>query len=173
MIEPIGGLCNRLRTIDSAVALGLEIGLPVHVLWHIHSRIGSSFGDLFQTPEEICKLEEFTSDILKKKQIGIRRALDLRSPRSYCLQKDIKALTDSEFDFRQFAGRKRLHFKTFTRFFRPYGIKRLFRPTPALQQVIDNQCAEFQNCVGVHIRRTDHGPSIKYSPTSIFIDTMK
>ncbi len=172
-IEPIGGLCNRLRAIDSAVALGHDIGLPVHVLWRIHSRIGSSYCDLFQTPEEICKLEEFTSGFLKLNRARIGRALDVRRPRSYCLEKDIRDLVKAEFDFRQLKGRKRLYFKTLCRFFRPYGIKRLFRPTPALQQVIDNQCAEFQNCVGVHIRRTDHGPSIKYSPTSMFIEKMK
>lgn len=172
-IEPIGGLCNRLRAIDSAVALGLDIGQPVHVVWRIHSRLGASFSDLFQTPEEICSLEEFTSEFVKLNQAGMRRALDVRRPRSNCVQKDIKELIASDFDFRQLRGRKHLYFKTLSRFFHPYGIKQLFRPTPALQQVIDNQCAEFQNCVGVHIRRTDHGPSIKYSPTSSFVDTMK
>ncbi len=172
-IEPIGGLCNRLRAIDSAVALGLDIGQPVHVIWRIHSRLGASFGDLFQMPEEICTLEEYTSGFVKLNQAGIRRALDVRRPRSNCLQKDIKKLIDSDFDFRQLKDRKHLYFKTLSRFFRPYGIKQLFRPTPALQQVIDNKCAEFQNCVGIHIRRTDHVPSIKYSPTSMFIDMMK
>lgn len=173
MIEPMGGLCNRLRTIDSAVALGHDIDLPVHVLWHINRRVGSSFSDLFQMPEEIYRMEEFTGGYLKLKRIKIRRALDVRRPRSYCLQADIKELLDQDFDFRQFSHRNRLHFKTFERFFRPYGIKRLFRPIPAIQQVIDNRCGDFENCVGVHIRRTDHRISMKYSPTSMFIDRMK
>lgn len=172
-IEPIGGLCNRLRAVDSSVAFGLDIGLPVHVLWHINGRVGSSFSGLFQTPEEIYRLEEFTSDFLKLKRLKICRALDVRRPRSYCLQKDVKELLDLDFDFRQFNHRNRLHFRTLSRFFRPYGIKRLFRPIPAIQQVIDNRCADFENCVGVHIRRTDHGPSKKYSPTSMFVDRMK
>jgi len=172
-IEPIGGLCNRFRAIDSAVALGHEIGLPVHVLWQINERVGSSFSDLFQMPEEIYRLTEFTSGFLKLRQIKICRALDVRRPRSYCLQKDVKELLDLGFDFRQFNHRNRLHFRTFNRFFRPYGIKSLFRPVQAIQQVIDNRCADFENCVGVHIRRTDHRPSIKYSPTSMFVDRMK
>ncbi len=172
-IEPMGGLCNRFRAIDSAVALGHEIGLPVHVLWHINDRVGASFSDLFQTPEEIYRLTEFSSDFLKLKQVQICRALDVRRPSSYCLRADIKKLLDQDFDFRQFSRRKRLHFKTLDRFFHPYGIKRLFRPLPAIQQVIDSRCAGFVNCVGVHIRRSDHRISMKYSPTSMFVDRMK
>lgn len=173
MIEPMGGLCNRLRTIDSAVALGHDIELPVHVLWHINTRVGSSFSGLFQVPEEICRLEEFTQGYLKRKRLKICRALDMRRPRSYCLQTDIKQLLDQDFDFRLFSRRNRLHFKTFDRFFRPYGIKRLFRPLPAIQQVIDNRCTDFEHCVGIHVRRGDHRISMKYSPTSMFVDRMK
>lgn len=173
MIEPMGGLCNRLRAIDSAVALGKDIDLPVRLLWHINTRIGSSFSGLFQLPQEIYGLEEFTDGYLKLNRINICRALDVRRPRSYCLRKDIKKLLGQDFDFRQFSGRRRLHFKTLDRFFRPYGIKRLFKPLPAIQQVIDSRCADFENCVGVHIRRTDHRISMKYSPTSMFVDRMK
>jgi hypothetical protein len=173
MIEPMGGLCNRLRTIDSAVALGQDIELPVHVLWHINTRVGSSFSGLFQMPQEFYRLEEFTEAYLKQKWVSICRALDVRRPRSYCLRRDIKKLLDQDFDFRQFSRRKRLHFKTQDRFFRPYGIKRLFRPLPAIQQVIDSRCSGFENCVGVHVRRADHRISMKYSPTSMFLDRMK
>jgi len=173
MIEPMGGLCNRLRTIDSAVALGQDIELPVRVSWHINTRVGSSFSELFEIPQEIYRLEEFTEGYLKLKRVNICRALDVRRPRSYCLRKDIRKLLDQDFDFRQFRRRKRLHFKTLDRFFRPYGIKRLFRPLPAIQQVIDSQCSDFENCVGVHIRRTDHRISMKYSPTPMFLDRMK
>lgn len=171
-IEPTGGLCNRLRTIDSAVALGQEIEKPVHIIWNINNRFGCSFPRLFEVPAEISSIRDKTPGPLPISKIDVCRLLDLRRPRSNCNNHDIQQLHRAGFDFRSLRSRSRLHFKTLDRFFDPYGIKHLFVPTAKLQDAVADRCAEFDGCVGVHIRRTDHRPS-KYSPTSQFIEKMR
>jgi hypothetical protein len=49
-----------------------------------------------------------------------------------------------------------------------------FKPIKNLQNIIDTYVANFSsNTIGVHIRRTDHSTSVRYSPTKEFIKIMK
>ena len=52
----------------------------------------------------------------------------------------------------------------------PDDLRRLFRPQPAVQQLVDELCERFTpHTIGCHIRRTDNQQSIDESPLELFI----
>ncbi len=47
-LRPIGGLCNRLRTIDSALELSKKSDSEITVLWVMNNFLNAKFEDLFE-----------------------------------------------------------------------------------------------------------------------------
>ena len=43
-----GGLCNRLRAIDSAIILSKKIDKKLIVIWENNNDLGANFKDLFE-----------------------------------------------------------------------------------------------------------------------------
>ena len=52
IIQPIGGLCNRMRAINSARILAKNRKDKLVVVWNINQELGCPFEDLFQNPED-------------------------------------------------------------------------------------------------------------------------
>jgi len=46
-------------------------------------------------------------------------------------------------------------------------------PTNELKEIIEKNTRDFNNTIGLHIRRTDHFPAIEKSPLSAFIESVK
>ncbi|WP_423998828.1 hypothetical protein [Maribacter sp. IgM3_T14_3] len=59
-LKPIGGLCNRLRTIDSLISICKNTGQDLTVLWVLDESLNCSFEELFNIPE----IKEFKFVIL-------------------------------------------------------------------------------------------------------------
>lgn len=49
-VQPIGGLCNRLRVIGSYLGAARRAGVPLHVWWIPHSACPTTFAELFEMP---------------------------------------------------------------------------------------------------------------------------
>ena len=47
-LVPTGGLCNRMRAIDSAVALCEKINRKLRIIWYMYEGLNCSFFELFQ-----------------------------------------------------------------------------------------------------------------------------
>lgn len=169
IIQPSGGLCNRMRVINSGWSLARERKERLLVLWNCNSELNCPFDNLF------LPIEEF-------KLINIRSVADPRklfyqkTARSYLTNDEIlahrtpKGRLDPDY-VRELPGS--IYIFTWEQFY-PTEDYHLFRPTPELQERIGSMTARFgTSCVGVHIRRTDNQPAIGKSSTEHFIECMK
>ena len=168
IIQPSGGLCNRMRVINSAWELARKRGDRLTVLWYLCPELNCSFEALFRPVKEI-------------RVINIR---SLKDPRKLFYQltarqrfgnEDIlKNKTDGILhqDFYE-SLKNPVYLFTWEHFY-PSRDYHFYIPAPALQRRIDMITASFgKRCVGVHIRRTDNTISMGKSTTEQFIALMK
>ena len=52
IIQPIGGLCNRMRAINSARVLAKKRGETLKVIWNVNPELGCPFEELFQKTDD-------------------------------------------------------------------------------------------------------------------------
>ena len=188
-VKPIGGLCNRLRTIDAAIALATVNDSYLQVIWQLNADLNCRFEDLFDLPPSIDRIVQFdTSDrlsrfvekIYRTKIGGIIQSLYFK----YVLRSFDLVLTYDRMesyhardylgcDLPQLTADKRVYIATVHRFYpskRPFIA---FVPVERLQKIITKIAENFDNVIGVHIRRTDNRQSLAYSPTTAFIELMQ
>jgi hypothetical protein len=188
-VKPIGGLCNRLRTIDAAIALATANDSYLQVIWQLNADLNCRFEDLFDLPPSIDRivqidtsdrLNRFVEKIYRTKIGGIIQSLYFK----YVLRSFDLVLTYDRMesyharnylgcDFPQLTADKRVYITTVHRFYpadRPFID---FVPVERLQKIITKIAENFDNVIGVHIRRTDNRQSLAHSPTTAFIELMQ
>ena len=181
VIEPTGGICNRMRALDSAIAFSAEKNLKLYVVWILNSDCNCRFSDLFIVPKEFNRLVELKSgrltEILKK----CLRVFFSCFPNYYLGHKGIETLKGQWGTYIQgikkfldkLHGYNSVYIQTFSRFYYssslpPFGS---FIPLVTIQNRVSLYREE--NMVGVHIRRGDNKKSITNSPLEKFIEYMK
>jgi hypothetical protein len=188
-IKPIGGLCNRLRVIDSAIALAKKQGSYLHVIWQLNADLNCRFEDLFDLPASINQITQTNSndqisnliEKIYRKKIGgtiqnlylkyILKSFDLVL--TYDLMQDYHHRNYVGCNFPELVADRRVYISTPHAFYpadRPFGD---FVPVDRLQQIITAQSTNFGNVIGVHIRRTDNQQSWAASPTAKFMKLME
>ena len=168
IIQPSGGLCNRMRVINSACELARQRGEKLVVLWYLCQELNCPFESLFQPVEEI-------------RIINIR---SLKDPRKLFYQLTAKQRFGNEDivnhktdgvlheDFYR-SLKDPVYIFTWESFY-PSSDYHLYVPTDTLQRRINAMTAKFgSRCVGVHIRRTDNAISMGKSTTEQFIAEME
>ena len=181
IIEPLGGLCNRMRALDAAIALAQATRQPLYVIWVLDSSLNCRLEDLFQIPTCIHKV--IYIDAQKKLDLIIRKLLKFPflalGRYLYDIDDSIQnLLIEQGYEmvdiFSQFFRKSRfIYLCTGYRFYpsaRPFA---RFWVTTGLQQQIEHYAGQFDRVIGVHIRRTDNTEAIKYSPTAKFIQLMQ
>ncbi len=167
IIQPIGGLCNRMRAINSALILAKKQGKQLKVIWNVNAELGCPFEELFE-PTDAFTVMNIRSKWnvsklfyqLTRKRIGND---EIRANR------DEHGLTD---DFALTLDCP-LYIATEEHFFECHDYSP-FVPTAEIRQRIDAlTCSYGSRNVGVHIRRTDNKPAIGKSSTQAFVDSMK
>jgi hypothetical protein len=172
IIEPLGGLCNRLRACASACALAHALNRPLTIVWNIDGTLGCRFDDLFIVPDMVSRIiyknknKFFFKNVHKLiDTISVRSRFRLRQP-------DIDRLLAQKYNFRLLAQHDPVHIATCTAFYPAAVLLKSFVPLPQLQLIIDCYTKTLQNVIGVHIRRGDHAIAIKNSPTELFLAAM-
>lgn len=187
IINPTGGLANRMRFIAAALTLAKDLGIEYRIVWLSNWEIGATFEQVFEMPTELSELIEYPSTITygllysipRKKNFYLsalsrrRFALtlnDLSSPLADILRKDC-----SDNNIRQMIGKIKserdilIQGGTNIYSYSENFYRKLFKLKAELQQSVDKVIGELgQNIVGVHIRRTDNIMSINNSPDSFF-----
>ncbi len=168
IIQPSGGLCNRMRVINSAWELAKKRGDRLTVLWYLCPELNCTFESLFQPVKEI-------------RIINIRSLKDLRklfyqlTARQRFGNDDIlNHKTDGILhqDFYE-SLKNPVYIFTWEHFY-PSRDYHFYAPAAPIQSRIDTLTASFgKRCVGVHIRRTDNTISMGKSTTEQFINLMK
>lgn len=168
IIQPSGGLCNRMRVINSGLELAKRKGTALCVLWYCSDELNAPFESLFKPTEEF-KVINFTS--LK----DLRKLWYQMTARTKVSNEDIEKHTTNGTLNQDFFDSIRLPAYIFTweHFYPADEYFKLFKPTAELQKRIDAVTKHFtDDMVSVHIRRTDQINSIAYSKTENFIDLM-
>lgn len=167
IIQPIGGLCNRMRAINSAHMLAKRRNDTLHVVWFCSPELNCPFEQLFQVPKGLTIHNIYSKWNLKK--------LYLQFFSQFINNDMIKHnKTDGmlHIDFIDTLSKK-CYIATEEHFY-PCHTYDLFLPTPLLQSNIDHILQNFSShTVGVHIRRTDNMPAIGKSTTAAFISAMQ
>ncbi|WP_373540204.1 hypothetical protein [Chamaesiphon sp.] len=188
-IKPIGGLGNRLRTIDAAIALAQANHSYLEVIWQLNADLNCRFEDLFELPSSIDRIVQIdTSDLFSRlvekicrtKIGGMIQSLYFK----YVLKSFDLVLTFDRMesyhardyigcDFQQLAADKRVYIATVHRFYPSAHPFANFVPVERLQRIITEIATNFDRVIGVHIRRTDNHQSLASSPTTAFIELMQ
>jgi len=165
IIKPVGGLCNRLRVIDSAIALAVNYKIKLHIIWELNQACNCKFSDLFIVPGEIDRLTEIENKF-------VITFLNIFLPRYYYYfnNKKIANLKNQEDGIETLLTHKTVYIKTCERFYNGSAFFNLI-PREAIQNIIGSYKKE--NMIGIHVRRTDNTHSIINSPIEKFIEYMK
>lgn len=169
ILQPVGGLCNRMRTIASALQLAKRKNTNLLVFWQCNGDLNAPFESLFE-PIKGMKVINYNSSK------DVRRIFLRRISRTRISDEDITnnkvngELTESFCESLKLP----VYIKTYVQFYNVENSFKIFEPSTAIASKIKSLTADFsKNMVGVHIRRTDQKKSIEYSKTENFIDLMK
>jgi hypothetical protein len=177
-VEPLGGLCNRMRTIASYYTLARETGRGLTVVWLRDAGMNCPCARLFSLPEDIRVVE---GPYVSKARMRLRslarkltrRAEGRRFDRTVENWEAKKALT---YETALQMKAKSLYASSCYSLesdYEKYDYS-IFQPAPDILRLADELTERFPaNCVGAHIRRTDNTQSILASGTQDFIDRMR
>lgn len=178
ILKPIGGLCNRLRSISSAIQLSKDLQKPLIIYWTKARGLNCHFRDLFKPIDEINIIETNNLSILLKH--GVYRGLSIPSLTKtlykcdYKNNNDIVKSINLKSDFKKLLTHRTFFAETCEYFYPSTDTFRLFQPIDSIQDKITSATSQFDSfTIGVHIRRTDNKLSIEKSPLELFEKTMK
>jgi len=170
LVEPLGGLCNRMRTLDAALSLSQELGRELHVAWPLRSNMNCQFDALFEVPPSFASLRQFRDPKLLR-WLRVRRYR--KTYARFYDQKEMSHCVASGFSFTGITEYASVAIRTFERFYPTRSRFADFIPTASIQKQIARYTADASEMVGVHIRRTDNRRAIESSPTSQFVACMR
>lgn len=164
IVQPLGGLCNRMRVIIGAVSLAKKMGRLLTIIWTQDFTLNAKFSDLFEPiPYKVIEwpLASWRYKVLYHWNKDVKRSMllddswisanargkefdiwkDKVEGRNLFLQTNLDILFDGDYS--------------------------LLKPRMSVINVLNNVVCD-QYTIGMHIRRTDNVKAIKYSPTSLF-----
>lgn len=183
-LVPVGGLANRMKAVDSAIALSREAGSELRIIWYKDQGLNCRFDELFQQLpvdnnirlKEASFLDLWTYDRPRKKNFFLPKPFQSLFFNDCIYEADATERMYRGFDFKEWARQKRVYLASCVYFFRSDKKKLfdVFTPIASLQEKINRQTSLFnEHTIGIHIRRTDNISSIKESPTELFIEEIK
>lgn len=140
ILVPIGGLCNRLRAILSAV----DAGMTPSIEWSVNADCGARWDELFLPP------------VINGHQLLIKPCPWWNRPTLWRLRLNRLLPLPTVF-----TGNELQPYDT--------ALVQQLSPIPELQQQIDRLSQDFDaHTVGIHIRRTDHAIARQHSTDEDF-----
>jgi hypothetical protein len=177
-IVPLGGLCNRMRSMDSAIQLVNKLSDKLEVYWIKDSEMSQSFSDLFNpiALNNVSIRELDSTPILLQKgnvrNLFVPTLINNMLSRPYFDESSTDKLR--AFDFAMLEPNRQAIIRSFSRFYSTAGTYELFVPNDDVFHNIEARSSVFdQFTIGVHIRRTDNLKSTNNSPNNLFVEAMK
>ena len=169
VLEPLAGLGNRMRAIDSAIALAEDVEKPLLIQWYRNSSLNCKYDQLFK-PNEKFEVKEsgyrpfregrIFNLYFKFKAVPFTKSYNPETSRGLYEKADLHELRD----------KKSIFIASFHQFYPSRNNLQLLEPLEEIYETIKHITDRFgDNTVGIHIRRTDNIASIKHSPTNLFI----
>ncbi len=163
IIQPSGGLGNRMRVINSAYILAQKKKCKLYVLWKMCDELNCPFEELFELPKEF-KVYNFRSNF------NLKKLWMQMSQKQRFANEDIENnKTDGILNEGFFSSLSNSVYISTWEHFYPAKDYHLFIPRKALLEKVDNIAKKFgSHSVGVHIRRTDNTWAIENSKSDDF-----
>jgi hypothetical protein len=172
VLDPIGGLCNRMRAIDSGMALARHLGRDLHVVWTMRRELNCRFDRLFESLPGVrmYQLPRLPTRVyFRLLRFGVHRL----AFRDAFEQSRITALLKEKKPIDTLCRPGGIYIRTCSRFFGQKPLFTSFKPVRAIQDVVDARVAAFgPRTIGVHVRRGDNVRSIEQSPIERFIEVL-
>jgi len=195
-LVPLGGLCNRLRAILSAIALARDCEVSLQIVWLRDKGLNARFDELFVPMKDSPAAQDsgwqemVLTESSENFRYSVARKRNLWLPSLYQRLAFDTCMTDKDLlsilrqglcdDDLKKAVRERLRGRVLlqTGFgFYPADdslTTRLFVPNEAVRRLIEARSKLLTpHTVGLHIRRTDNQASIAHSPLSAFEAAME
>jgi len=164
IVQPLGGLCNRMRVIVGAISLAQKMRKELTIIWTQDATLNARFSDLFEPIP--YKMVECPLDSWRYKAL-------------YHWYKDVKhcMILDDQWISANARGKDYDTWKAkieSSNLFLLINLDILFdgdytvlKPKMSVIKALNNVNCD-HNTIGLHIRRTDNANAVKYSPTSLF-----
>ena len=169
-LEPIGGLGNRMRVLDSGIALSRFTGCELHIVWTVRNQMPCRFEELFEVPAAFTSLRQVRDPHflrwlrLCRARAAYARFIDIPEARQ---------LVAAGESFVALANTPGVMIRTYDRFFPNATPYTDLVPASPIRQALERYRELLPRMVGVHIRRQDNRQSIAISPTGQFLKKMR
>lgn len=184
ILEPLGGLANRMRVIASGIWLKRQLDTELLVIWKENYELNCSFNDLFEPIPDIQLVPKSQKFQFLKPTNQPSRLQRLKAKCFNTLLGVGYFIDDNDFSARIWPEKldilttakkhKTIYIQTCQEFGDNINAFQLFKPISKLLLAISKVTVYFNShVIGVHIRRTDNHQSIKHSPVNLFISAMQ
>jgi len=184
IIEPFGGLANRIRVIASGLWLSNQTTQQLELLWNKNSELNCDFNKLFLPIDnlKISKKKVLYHYVKATNQSSIIKRITARllnkfAGIDYCIKESdfSKFIWNNKLDILKITVKnKNVYFQTCEEFGDNINEFSKFVPTNEIQEIIYKQVQFFnKNTIGIHIRRSDHETSVINSPIELFVEKIK
>jgi len=172
-LVPQGGLCNRMRAMNSAFAFAAQVPIGLEIVWCKDAMLNCSLSELFTLRSETCRVTEFDINTRAGRfAFASRRWLCRAKKKIWIDQGNLFDLDMFDEKFLQGIKLTGCYLETYSSFFynpSPFSNLNL---TKEIQGTVDTYSILLSNAVGIHIRRTDNESSILNSPSRMFQEAM-
>jgi len=181
-IRTYGGLGNRIRSIDSLLAITSPIKREFNVIWERTHILNCKFNDLFVLPDYVNVIEKASSDSLMEMKAvnGYRKMMKLLGIKipfgydKYIFEDELQKMKNENYDFSNLLNYRSVFIETQHRFYSNGHDFELFTPFVEIENRLKTITKNFSKyTVGIHIRRTDNRLSIENSPLELFISYIR
>ena len=181
ILEPLGGLANRMRVIASGIWLKEKLQTELTVVWNENYELNCSYNLLFEDNGafSILKKERKYNYIKTSTQTSLTKKISTYIVNKligidYCIQESDLYKIVSKDIYEAVKKPKITYIQTCQEFGDNLFAFQYFTPVLSIIDKIDSVTNAFTPfTIGIHIRRTDNMNYIKYSPLDLFINEMK
>lgn len=188
IINPIGGLANRMRTLAAGISLARELGCDYKVVWYMNWELNARIDEIFKIPPALKQRMEYPSrvkygliySVPRKKNLYISTLTSrirfggvlrdcMPESRTLCdgdctgVRTLAEVSVANNADFLLQGGTAMYPF--------PASLYReIFKPSDLIEKRVEEVINVLgKDYIGLHIRRSDNAESILHSPDQLFI----
>lgn len=188
IINPIGGLANRMRSIASGLSLASDMQIRARVAWPVNRDLNICYDKLFCRDSLPCPLvntngivDLFCYDVPRKRNLYLPKAFGVMGDSYSCRLSDADGLPQFIGDVRGLREKVAqvnnvLRIRSGLEYY-PFDVcayRRIFTPVESVQRLAASLSdVPSSEMTGLHVRRTDNVESITRSPLRLFEEVVE
>lgn len=179
---PIGGLANRLFSMNSAISFCEDYNIKLKIIWFKDKGMGAGFSDLFLLSSQYNNVEivdakwyHYIFDRPRKRNLWLPYLFQYFYFCTKIYEYQLRYLRGKEL-YEKILEKRKTYLIHWAEFYSREVMKYdRFLLNREIQGVVNKRVSVFRDIptVGVHVRRSDNVNSINNSPISLFIERIK